>query len=146
MKPAPHSVRARRLERGDVRLVVGVGLDLCASAIQPGEAPPDAHLLAALTASASPPANIMLMTVAELMPSLDLGQAADLVRTMPAGSLKGSVLTCDDLEKTVAELAGRGVTFNEDDIQEAPWGRWKTCDDPDGNGWIVQQNNPDFGS
>jgi hypothetical protein len=24
-------------------------------------------------------------------------------------------------------------------------GRWKTFDDPDGNGWIVQQNNPSFG-
>lgn len=65
--------------------------------------------------------------------------------TMPAGSLKGSVLACDDLEKTLAELAGRGVTFNEADIQEAPWGRWKTFDDPDGNGWVLQQNNPDFG-
>ena len=43
------------------------------------------------------------------------------------------------------ELAARGVTFHEEKIQEAPWGRWKTFDDPDGNGWIVQQNNPDFG-
>ncbi len=65
--------------------------------------------------------------------------------TMPPGSLKGSVLACDDLEKTLAELGARGVSFNEDDIQQAPWGRWKTCEDPDGNSWIVQQNNPDFG-
>ena len=64
--------------------------------------------------------------------------------TMPAGSLKGSVLGCDDLEKTLAELTGRGVTFAEDEIQEAPWGRWKTFDDPDGNGWVLQQNNPAF--
>lgn len=42
--------------------------------------------------------------------------------TMPAGSLKGSVLGCDDLEETLAELAARGVTFAEDEIQEAPWG------------------------
>src|SRR5208282_2386760 len=28
--------------------------------------------------------------------------------TMPAGSLKGSVLGCDDLEKTLAELTARG--------------------------------------
>jgi uncharacterized glyoxalase superfamily protein PhnB len=66
--------------------------------------------------------------------------------TMPPGSLKGSVLSCDDLEKTLAELAARGVTFNEDDVQQAPWGCWKTCQDPDGNGWVVQQNNPGFGS
>ena len=64
--------------------------------------------------------------------------------TMPAGSLKGSVLSCDDLDKTLADLAARGVGFNEDEVQEAPWGRWKTFDDPDGNGWVLQQDNPDF--
>jgi predicted enzyme related to lactoylglutathione lyase len=64
--------------------------------------------------------------------------------TMPAGSLSGSVLGCDDLEKTLAELSARGVTFAEDEIQEAPWGRWKTFTDPDGNGWVLQQNNPSF--
>ena len=54
------------------------------------------------------------------------------------------MLGCDDLEKTLAELTARGVTFAEDEIQEAPWGRWKTFDDPDGNGWVLQQNNPAF--
>ncbi|RLV04524.1 hypothetical protein CTZ27_11435 [Streptomyces griseocarneus] len=61
--------------------------------------------------------------------------------TMPAGSLKGSVLTCDDLEKTLQVLEARGVSFHEKEIQQAPWGRWKTFDDPDGNGWVVQQNS-----
>ena len=65
--------------------------------------------------------------------------------TMPAGSLKGSVLSCDDLDKTLADLTQRGVSFNEDEVQESPWGRWKTFDDPDGNGWVLQQDNPDFG-
>ncbi len=65
--------------------------------------------------------------------------------TMPAGALKGSVLGCDDIARTADELAARGVTFSEDEIQEAPWGRWKTFDDPDGNGWVLQQSNPDFG-
>jgi catechol 2,3-dioxygenase-like lactoylglutathione lyase family enzyme len=72
------------------------------------------------------------------------GTAVTLVTwfdTMPAGSLKGSVLGCDDLEMTLAELTARGVKFAEIDIQEAPWGRWKTFDDPDGNGWVLQQNN-----
>jgi catechol 2,3-dioxygenase-like lactoylglutathione lyase family enzyme len=64
--------------------------------------------------------------------------------TMPPGSLKGSVLVCDDLEKTLGELAEHGLAFHEDDVQEAPWGRWKTFDDPDGNGWVVQQNTPGF--
>ena len=35
--------------------------------------------------------------------------------TMPAGSLKGSVLGCDDLEKTLADLEARGVSFHEED-------------------------------
>jgi catechol 2,3-dioxygenase-like lactoylglutathione lyase family enzyme len=76
------------------------------------------------------------------------GTAITLVtwfETMPAGSLRGAVLGCDSLEQTLAELAGRGVAFLEDEIQEAPWGRWKTFADPDGNAWIVQQTNPDFG-
>ena len=75
------------------------------------------------------------------------GTAITLVtwfETMPAGSLKGSVLGCDDLDKTLAELTARGVSFNEDEVQEAPWGRFKTFDDPDGNGWVLQQSNPDF--
>jgi catechol 2,3-dioxygenase-like lactoylglutathione lyase family enzyme len=76
------------------------------------------------------------------------GTAITLVtwfETMPAGSLKGSVLACDDLEKTLGELTARGVSFNENEVQEAPWGRWKTFDDPDGNGWVLQQDNPGFG-
>jgi catechol 2,3-dioxygenase-like lactoylglutathione lyase family enzyme len=64
--------------------------------------------------------------------------------TMPAGSLKGSVIGCDDLEKTLDELTARDVTFNEEKIEEAPWGRWKTLDDPDGNSWVLQQSNRDF--
>ena len=39
------------------------------------------------------------------------GTAITLVtwfETMPAGSLRGAVLGCDDLEKTLADLAGRG--------------------------------------
>jgi hypothetical protein len=56
--------------------------------------------------------------------------------TMPAGSLNGSALSCDDISKTLAELSATGVTFNEDEIQEAPSGRWKPFADPDGNGWV----------
>jgi catechol 2,3-dioxygenase-like lactoylglutathione lyase family enzyme len=74
------------------------------------------------------------------------GTAVTLVtwfESMPAGSMKGAVLGRDDLEKTLAELSSRGVAFNEDEIQDAPWGRWKTFEDPDGNGWVLQQDNPD---
>jgi catechol 2,3-dioxygenase-like lactoylglutathione lyase family enzyme len=65
--------------------------------------------------------------------------------SMPAGSLTGAVLGCDDLEQTLAELTSRGLAFAEDEIQEAPWGRWKTFADPDGNSWILQQNAMAFG-
>lgn len=60
--------------------------------------------------------------------------------SMPAGSLKGSVLECDDLGATVAELTARGLTFSESETQSAPWGQWRTFADPDGNGWVLQQN------
>jgi hypothetical protein len=26
------------------------------------------------------------------------------------------------------------------EIESAPWGRWVTIEDPDGNGWVVQQD------
>ena len=75
------------------------------------------------------------------------GTAITLVtwfESMPAGSMRGAVLGCDDLSGTLAELSARGVVFNEEEIQDAPWGRWKTFDDPDGNGWVLQQDNPGF--
>jgi catechol 2,3-dioxygenase-like lactoylglutathione lyase family enzyme len=58
--------------------------------------------------------------------------------TMPPGSLRGLVIECDDIQETAAELSRRGVTLNED-IQDAPWGKFTSVDDPDGNGWVIQQ-------
>src|SRR5580700_4704867 len=72
------------------------------------------------------------------------GTAITLVtwfETMPAGSQRGTVLGCTDIEQTSAELRERGVTFNEDAIEEAPWGRYLTFDDPDGNSWVLQQSD-----
>src|ERR1700733_13840610 len=72
------------------------------------------------------------------------GTAITLVtwfETMTAGSLRGAALGCVSLEKRRADLAVRGVTYNEEDIQEARWGRWRTLADPDGNAWVLQQNN-----
>lgn len=57
--------------------------------------------------------------------------------TMPAGSVKGLVLETDDLDHDVKVLAERGVEI-QGGIQEAPWGRFVTLDDPDGNGLVVQ--------
>jgi catechol 2,3-dioxygenase-like lactoylglutathione lyase family enzyme len=75
------------------------------------------------------------------------GAAVTLVTwfdTMPAGSLRGAVLGCTDLEQTLDALAERGVSFAEDEIQQAPWGRWKPFADPDGNGWVLQENSQVF--
>lgn len=57
--------------------------------------------------------------------------------SMPAGSVKGTVVETDDLEADVALIAARGVRI-EGGIQEQPWGRFVTFDDPDGNGIVLQ--------
>jgi catechol 2,3-dioxygenase-like lactoylglutathione lyase family enzyme len=57
--------------------------------------------------------------------------------TMPAGSTKGTVLETDDLEGDVAALRARGLAI-EGEIEEMPWGRFVTFDDPDGNGIVLQ--------
>jgi predicted enzyme related to lactoylglutathione lyase len=57
--------------------------------------------------------------------------------TMLAGSAKGAVLETDDLEGDLETLKSRGVQI-EAEIQEMPWGRFVTFDDPDGNGIVLQ--------
>ena len=57
--------------------------------------------------------------------------------TMPPGSAKGTVVESDDLDADVAVIRSRGVEISGG-IQEAPWGRFVTFDDPDGNGIVLQ--------
>jgi catechol 2,3-dioxygenase-like lactoylglutathione lyase family enzyme len=57
--------------------------------------------------------------------------------TMPAGTLKGTVLETDSLERMIATLREKGVPIGE--IETAPWGRFVTFDDPDGNGIVLQE-------
>jgi catechol 2,3-dioxygenase-like lactoylglutathione lyase family enzyme len=57
--------------------------------------------------------------------------------SLPAGSVKGTVLETDDLDKDVTELQARGVNI-EGGVQQMPWGRFVTFDDPDGNGLVLQ--------
>jgi catechol 2,3-dioxygenase-like lactoylglutathione lyase family enzyme len=59
--------------------------------------------------------------------------------TMQPGSNKGLVVECDDIDRTVEELRTRGVRF-DGAIDEQPWGRFATFDDPDGNGIVLQQS------
>lgn len=57
---------------------------------------------------------------------------------MPAGSLQGLVLETADVESTRAEIARRGATPGP--VESAPWGRYCTLRDPDGNGLVLQQS------
>lgn len=57
--------------------------------------------------------------------------------SMPAGSLQGLVIETDDLPGDIDALGARGTTV-DGEIQDAPWGRFVTFADPDGNGLILQ--------
>jgi len=57
--------------------------------------------------------------------------------SMPAGSVKGTVVQTDDLEADMAAITACGVQI-QGGIQEQPWGRFVTFDDPDGNGIVLQ--------
>ncbi len=56
---------------------------------------------------------------------------------MSPGSAQGMVLNTDSLVETRAELEAKGVTISPIDAQ--PWGQFATFNDPDGNGWVLQQ-------
>jgi catechol 2,3-dioxygenase-like lactoylglutathione lyase family enzyme len=59
------------------------------------------------------------------------------VSEAPPGSVKGLQLVVSDIDAAREELAGRGVDVSE--VQEFPWGSFVFFEDPDGNGWSVQQ-------
>lgn len=54
--------------------------------------------------------------------------------TSPPGSTKLS-LTCTDADAARETLISRGAKPTE--IDNAPWGRWFSIDDPDGNNWLI---------
>lgn len=62
--------------------------------------------------------------------------------TMIAGSVKGTVYETDNIDGDVVDLLGKGVVI-EGGIQEQPWGRFVTFDDPDGNGILLQETSAD---
>ena len=51
-----------------------------------------------------------------------------------------TVLDTDNLESEVADLKRRGLVTSP--IEQQPWGRFVTFDDPDGNGFVLQQAAP----
>jgi uncharacterized glyoxalase superfamily protein PhnB len=48
----------------------------------------------------------------------------------------------EDIDAARDHLVGRGLEIS--DIQDFPWGKFVFFNDPDGNGWAVQQI-PDYG-
>lgn len=57
--------------------------------------------------------------------------------SMAPGSVEGLQLVVDDIEAARAHLVERGVDAGE--VQDFPWGRFVFFQDPDGNGWSVQE-------
>lgn len=55
----------------------------------------------------------------------------------PPGSVQGLHLVVSDIEASRAELAGRGVEVDE--VQDLGGIFYAAFDDPDGNGWTLQQ-------
>jgi catechol 2,3-dioxygenase-like lactoylglutathione lyase family enzyme len=53
------------------------------------------------------------------------------------GSVRGMQMVVGDIEAAREELTGRGLDVG--DVQDFPWGRFLFFNDPDGNGWAVQQ-------
>lgn len=58
---------------------------------------------------------------------------------MPPGCMKGVVLETSSIREDCDALHGRGLLLSE--IEVAPWGAYATFDDPDGNGWVLQQSS-----
>jgi catechol 2,3-dioxygenase-like lactoylglutathione lyase family enzyme len=58
--------------------------------------------------------------------------------TMPAGSLRGLVLACDDIDAEYQRLHTAGVPFDSPP-QRQPWATEAVFRDPDGNMLVLQQ-------
>ena len=76
--------------------------------------------------------------------SIMLGTGTD----RPPGSIQGIQLVVDDIDAARAELVGRNVEispvrhFEDGEWKDGHGGRWNSFaffDDPDGNGWVLQE-------
>ena len=59
------------------------------------------------------------------------------ISSQAPGSAQGLQIVVADADAARAELAGRGVGVSE--VQDYPWGRFVFFQDPDGNGWALQE-------
>jgi predicted enzyme related to lactoylglutathione lyase len=70
--------------------------------------------------------------------SISIGKG--LTQRSEPGSVEGLQMVVADADAARAELAARGVEVSE--VQDFPWGRFVFFQDPDGNGWALQQLVP----
>jgi catechol 2,3-dioxygenase-like lactoylglutathione lyase family enzyme len=56
---------------------------------------------------------------------------------MEPGSLRAIQAVVGSADQALADLTERGVQANG--VDDQPWGRFVTFDDPDGNGWTLQE-------
>lgn len=59
------------------------------------------------------------------------------ITTAEPGSVQGLQLVVDDVVVARAQLDKAGIDVSE--VQDFPWGSFVFFQDPDGNGWAVQQ-------
>lgn len=59
---------------------------------------------------------------------------------MKPGSIKGLQLVVADAQAAHDTLKERGIEVSE--VDEQPWGKFVYFNDPDGNGWSIQQLPP----
>lgn len=62
------------------------------------------------------------------------------ITEMPPGSQRGLQVVVADVAVARQQLVDRGVKVSEIDVQQ--WGSFVTFNDPDGNGWVLQQLPP----
>ncbi len=59
------------------------------------------------------------------------------ITQMAPGTQRGVQVVVADADAARRHLLEHGVQVSE--VDEQPWGRFVTFDDPDGNGWILQE-------
>ena len=57
--------------------------------------------------------------------------------SMPPGSVQGLVLNTDNIEAEHQALIAKGLKIG--DIDSTPWGKFASFNDPDNNGWVLQE-------
>ena len=57
---------------------------------------------------------------------------------MPAGCMQGVTISCDDIEAEIKKLNLKGIVTGK--LDNTPWGKFASIQDPDGNTWSLHQN------